>query len=201
MKNNSEKSPLLCDRCQYAGKCLEYHRTPTPKLKSEYDLDNKILPLNTRDFTSDSKYRSLSALINQLPIRVEGTRFSRFTKLHLDKGFEAFHQKDYETALINLLAAFDGISQVKEVLLCISLCHFFLGDYDNAVVVANVYNSRYSYYFSSDNLDYLIDLCAVRQEDMKRKEILEEQKEIDNEVGEKTELVHEDGYEELCSLH
>jgi len=167
----------LCDNCKYLGYCRLY---PTSQNNKSRDKINNE-PVISKEFkTKNQNGNSFNFLMNSVPLRIAQYKYNDFTRQHLNKGFDAFHQEDYETALLHLLAPFGGLREIEGVLLAVALCYFKLGDYENASIVSYIFNSRFSY--SGFNLDKLIDLSAAKQEDLRKMENLEKKTNKENET-------------------
>jgi tetratricopeptide (TPR) repeat protein len=124
-KLTHQTTEYLCDDCKKLGVC----RLRLSKPELEY-LQNKIAgeeakeqqrqatinrEKNKRAFTMDNL-----AIANLTPLHVQNNPNNRPYKKQLQTAYEAFHQKDYETAILNYRAvlsqdpmnvsAFEGIS-------------------------------------------------------------------------------------------
>lgn len=120
--------PSLCDDCQIRGYCIW-------KLKKE---------------VVDEKIYSLKEFINQVPLRSP--------KPNLQKAYDAFHQDDYETAILLFRASLSNGNTEDGVYLGLALSYFFEKDYESA--------SYYIYYFSNklygvpaNYISSFIDIC------------------------------------------
>jgi len=183
-KKNYNQSEIdkswLCDECKEVGYCML-----SPKhLKSKTQHEFSDLPVVSDElFNKNQLEKYFKFLMNSVPLRVNQNKYNDFSPKNLDKGFEAFHQENYETALFHFSTPFDGPREIKEVLLGTALCHFMLGDYENASSVSTLYTSKFSPY--EYDLEKLIDLCVIKQEDLRKKENpINEAREGDEEIKE-----------------
>ena len=97
---------------------------------------------------------------NLIPLRAENN--NNYIKSNLQKAFDAFHQEDYESAVLLFRMLLSDYNKPEELNLYAAVSYFFAGDYDNAVTFMNYYGERpYGYDRVMGNA--FIDLCCVKK--------------------------------------
>ena len=105
---------ILCNKCKRAGFCLAN--------TEQYDLYcSRLMQFDFNDVK------------NIVPIRVIYSRDplnKNCPKHNLQKGFDAFHQEDYETAVLIFRRIVDDHAHMKDVSLYLGVSYFFIKDYE-----------------------------------------------------------------------
>lgn len=141
----------LCDECKKQGYCqLE---------ETEEQLYNKIKNLPKRFSFKD--YTLL------LPLRVTSTLLGDYIKKYLQIAFDAFHQEDFETALLNFKTVLQARGNISILHYAIALCYFKLEDYELASVNMSYYLSNSNSDFLGSKENYFLLLCEFALEETK----------------------------------
>ena len=92
-----------------------------------------------------------------IPLRAENN--NNYIRSNLQKAYDAFHQEDYETAVLLFRMLLSDYNKPEELNLYAAVAYFFAGDYENAVTFMNYYSERpYGYDRVMGNA--FIDLCC-----------------------------------------
>jgi hypothetical protein len=100
--------------------------------------------------------------LDMVPLHVVNAgmvRCSKAGKQHLQLAYDAFHQQDYETAMLQFHIVLEESGTVEEALIGLAISYFYLGNYENA--------SRYILYYGelkpfkpvTDIVNAFQDLC------------------------------------------
>jgi tetratricopeptide (TPR) repeat protein len=112
----------LCDGCErHYGYCINA-KVELRKLPKEYFNMDKLAIENLVPFKSYPNNRNHSG---------------SFTLANLQLGHDAFHQKDYETALLHYLAVLEINYKHAEAYLYGAVCHYMQGNLDGSLDYAN----------------------------------------------------------------
>ncbi len=117
----------LCAECKQLGFCKLRRKkdvvAAAPKLFQMSDTEiSNLVPSNIPN--GDSNY------------------YGKFTRKHLHVAFEAFHQQDYETAILNCKAVLEEFRYNLTAHMVLAVCYHALQDYETAMEhCAIVYNS------------------------------------------------------------
>lgn len=114
----------LCDECKALGYCR------ISKEKESYTYNSRAIKFDIK------KYK------NYVPLRIEGSRYGQYSKFHLQTSCDAFHQEDYETAILHFRAALEGAEHLSEALYGLTLSYFIIKDYENASAFVERCSSR-----------------------------------------------------------
>ena len=134
----------LCNKCKPLGFCL------AAKDENNSVLQSKLLNYNLADVK------------NLIPIRAINSQdfhYNDYAKDNLQKAFDAFHQDDYETAILLFRMIVDDNAQMKDVHLYLGISYFFNKDYENALSFISYYLDR-EYTSKTELLSWLLDLCS-----------------------------------------
>ncbi len=94
---------------------------------------------------------------NMIPLRAENN--NNYIRSNLQKAYDAFHQEDYETAVLLFRMLLSDYNKPEELNLYAAVSYFFAGDYENAVTFMNYYSEKpYGYDRVMGNA--FIDLCC-----------------------------------------
>ena len=69
----------------------------------------------------------------------------KYSRAHLQAAFDAYHQQDYETAIINCKAVIELNNELPLPLLVIAVCYYFLNDYTEAIIQYELYLKNLDY--------------------------------------------------------
>ena len=113
--------------------------------------------VRNQDIAGASRIFPLKYFENLIPLRAENN--NNYIKSNLQKAFDAFHQEDYETAVLLFRMLLSDYNKPEELNLYAAVAYFFAGDYDNAVTFMNYYGERPCGY---DRVmgNAFIDLCC-----------------------------------------
>ena len=143
-------------------------RVGLPELKSIEDLDaymEKIAVDLVMGRTSNQKANvpfnkpqyPVKVFENMIPLRAENN--NNYIRSNLQKAYDAFHQEDYETAVLLFRMLLTDYNKPEELNLYAAVSYFFAADYENAVTFMNYYSEKpYGYDRVMGNA--FIDLCC-----------------------------------------
>ena len=94
---------------------------------------------------------------NLIPLRAENN--NNYIKKNLQKAFDAFHQEDYETAVLLFRMLLTEYNKFEDFNLYAAISYFFEGDYENAVTFMNYYSEK-MYGYDKVMGNAFIDLCC-----------------------------------------
>ena len=94
---------------------------------------------------------------NLIPLRAENN--NNYIKKNLQKAFDAFHQEDYETAVLLFRMLLTEYNKFEDFNLYAAISYFFEGDYENAVTFMNYYSEK-TYGYNRVMGNAFIDLCC-----------------------------------------
>ena len=94
---------------------------------------------------------------NLIPLRAENN--NNYIKKNLQKAFDAFHQEDYETAVLLFRMLLTEYNKFEDFNLYAAISYFFEGDYENAVTFMNYYSEK-TYGYDRVMGNAFIDLCC-----------------------------------------
>lgn len=149
-KNQHFRSPdiELCDECKKLGYCKESTST---HMQESYEMATSVQV--NRPF--DLKYYTA-----KIPLRVNGNEiFSQYTREHLQTAYDAFHQDDFETALLHFKSVEPG-GNYSQSDYFLALTYFMLGNYEMANAHMQACTDR-SFYKAEDFTSFL-DECSRR---------------------------------------
>ena len=141
--NQSLPDITLCNKCKPAGYCLA---------STEQDdlYYSKLMQFDFKDIK------------NLIPIRAINSQdfhYNDNAKDNLQKAFDAFHQDDYETAILLFRMIVDDNAQMKDVHLYLGISYFFNKDYANALSFISYYLDK-EYTSKTEMISWLLDLCS-----------------------------------------
>lgn len=143
---------ILCDACKALGYCRDSGSHLREMLYYEETFDLK-------------KY------LNRVPVTaVINYRNSTFERKHLQAAYDAFHQDDFETALLNFKAAGESNNPDAPVSYSLALTYFMMEDYEQAA--SNMVAYLTLKYLNEKLANCFLDECA-------RREKLKQEKEMD----------------------
>ena len=136
---------VLCSECEELGYC-------------KYDRQEAIQEEREAVFLRDDE------ICNLVPIHFDDEYWrhtGNYSKKHLKAAFEAFHQQDYQTSILNAQAVIDENKTLAAPYLVIAVCQYFLGDYAEAINHYDIYlgNIQYIPQDSRDKMHYFIWHC------------------------------------------
>lgn len=142
MDTTSHSTGNLCDGCKkHYGYCINA-RLELMKLEGEYLV------------LSQSQIRNLIP-IKSHPLSIG--YLGSFSISNLQSAHDAFHQEDYETALLHYLAVTEINIQYSEAYLYVAVCHYMIGNIDDAIDYA--IRSSYNYISNSKGVKDFIQHC------------------------------------------
>ncbi len=121
--NEFENEPFFgtknnfCDHCKILGYCVASKNMRTY-------VQSDFVRFTVKDY------------LDLVPVQIKGAQFGNYSKLHLQIAYDAFHQQDYETAILHFRAVVDVIGFNKEVTTSLVVANFMAKDYENALVFA-----------------------------------------------------------------
>lgn len=129
----------LCDECKALGFCkLEQIRKM---------LNDKLHGL--------PKLFTFNDFAKNVPLQPFSGYLGNYTNKHLQMACDAFHQEDYETALLHFKAALEGRANISYAHFGIALCYFKINNFEMALIHIE-YNNR-----GSKMVEYFITLCEI----------------------------------------
>lgn len=134
----------LCEECKTLGYCKNYSERQN----------------NIRHSLTDEKLRNL------VPISTRDIK-GIFTKKHLGVANLAFHQEDYETAILNYQTVLDNDPNNSSTLLYLAICYFFLEQYEIAMNYADRVNENY------ELIESFLVYCQKKQKSQEANETAE----------------------------
>jgi tetratricopeptide (TPR) repeat protein len=114
----------LCDECKALGYCR------VGREKESITYNSRVIKFDIRKY------------MNYLPLRIEGSRYGQYSKFHLQTALDAFHQEDYETAILHFRATIENAAHLAEAYYGLTLSYFIIKDYENAMTFADRYNGN-----------------------------------------------------------
>jgi hypothetical protein len=145
---NNADSPL-CNLCRNLGYC---------RIIRSLVADNNI---NTPDFFSLPTY-SLKDYISLVPLQVTNLRLGNYSRHYVQHAHDAFHQEDYETAILNYKAAMEGSGDVEEILIGLALSYYSIEDFENASIFMQIYNDKVYPSTLKAIASYFMDVCVSK---------------------------------------
>jgi|GEM_PF-4083912 len=115
MRKRNLLAIALCEFCKEAGFCRGM------EFKFIVDTVHEIKQFNIKEYLS------------LVPLRATDYRYNHFTKKYIQTAFDAFHQEDYETALLNFRVIESECQSYIDVLIGLSLSCFMVKDYEKAI--------------------------------------------------------------------
>ena len=86
-------------------------------------------------------------------------RCNKAGKLHLQNAYDAFHQQDYETAMLQFHTVLEESATVEEALIGLAIAYYFMGDYENANRYMMYYGEAKPFNPTTDVVNSFQDLC------------------------------------------
>ena len=122
----------LCDECKAVGFCRNFH-------PEEFRAKLKDLEKAFRMPEEEIK--------NMVPLKENNVTWELFGKgrtKHLQIAHDAFHQDDFETAVLNYESILQEYSYDETAHIYLGVCYYLLGNYDKAIDHASRINRSYS---------------------------------------------------------
>ncbi len=142
----------LCESCRKLGYCREGRIN----LLMEKPIEPRWEKALTRPVNFNLKYYCA-----KIPLRVpEGTTLNEFGRKHLQIAYDAFHQDDFETALLNYKCIDHGGAYNNQPDYFLALTFFLLGNYENAV--AHMQACIDNTYFATEDFTPFLEECERR---------------------------------------
>ena len=141
---------ILCDKCKALGYC---------RVSTEED-----------DFPESKRLYSIKDFESMIPIRAVSSNalhYNNYAEDTLQKAFDAFHQNDYETAILLFRMIINDNAELHEANLYVAISYLFTEDYENASRFM-VYNSDYRYGMDRNLISAFLDLCTEKITDQLR---------------------------------
>ena len=129
----------LCPLCQPYGHCR-----------------NTLPPL------PQTKQYQLQDYLDMVPLHVVNAgmvRCNKAGKLHLTNAYDAFHQQDYETAMLQFHTVLEESATVEEALIGLAIAYYFMGDFENANRYMMYYGDIKPFQPATDIVNSFQDLC------------------------------------------
>lgn len=139
----------LCDECKVLGYC-----------KASISDNFLVKPEITRS-TNINRSFDISEYTGRIPFRVDAKLgLSEFAKIHLQTAYDAFHQDDFETALLHFKSVTVGGFNYLNADYFFALSYFMLGDYQmsNSHMQACFDNT----FLRDKDFDAFLDECCRR---------------------------------------
>jgi hypothetical protein len=110
-----------------------------------------------QDIAGSKRVFPLKYFENFIPLRAQNN--NNYIRSNLQKAFDAFHQEDYETAVLLFRMLLTEYNKFEDFNLYAAISYFFEGDYENAVTFMNYYSEKTCSY---DRVmgNAFIDLCC-----------------------------------------
>ena len=166
---SDDDNPFLCNDCKKLGYCrlaAEEHRKKAEAerlTKAMYRMEDaeirNMVPLNRKDITSPYK------------------------REHLETADLAFHQEDYETAILHYLAVLEGCPSQSTTHVFLSVSFYFMKDFESAIRSAFCYLAEASQ--GSGRIEKFIvhcQNCLARQkaeEEIQKMQVAEAHADVD----------------------
>lgn len=148
-----EIGTYLCDECRKDGYC-KLNNSPKATLKPLYDLQYYV---------------------NMIPLRVKNTdlvKSSSFTQQYMQHGLDAFHQEDYESALLHFRVILKECNSFYEINIAVALCYFYLHDYEQASLFMQYFEDK-PYIIKINFVNNFIDICLQQIKNQRQEELVE----------------------------
>ena len=114
----------LCDECKALGYCR------VGREKENITYNSRVIKFDIE------KYKKYVLL------RIDGSRYGQYSKFHLQAALDAFHQEDYETAILHFRATIENAAHLTEAYYGLTLSYFITKDYENAMTFAERCNGN-----------------------------------------------------------
>ena len=116
--------------------------------------------VRNKDVAGSKRLFPIKYFENLIPLRAENN--NNYIKSNLQKAFDAFHQEDYESAVLLFRMLLSDYNKPDELNLYAAVAYFFAGDYDNAVTFMHYYGERP---YGHDRVmgNAFIDLCCDKK--------------------------------------
>lgn len=141
----------LCEECKRLGYCKSRHE----KAEAEARIKN-VIRFNIKDY------------LKQVPLQIEDSYYDPFSKFHLQEACDAFHQADYETAILNFRAVTSVMGSFSIAIIGAALSYFMLKDYDTTLMLIERYET--SFYWSDVMMYTLIAEIEKRKSEINNQE-------------------------------
>lgn len=135
----------LCNDCKPFGYC-KY----AEKLEQ---LQLRLLEL--------PKLFSFSDFAKHIPVQSFNGNLGVYTNKHLQIACDAFHQEDYETALLNFKAALEGRANLNYAHLGLALCYFKMNNFEMALIHIEYHCNANWHYGVSTMVQHFRTLCEI----------------------------------------
>ncbi len=140
---------MLCDDCVGLGYCKEYASDHLPEPSKIATRIEVTRPFNLNYYTA------------KIPLRVDSKLgLSRYAKEHLQTAYGAFHQDDFETALLHFKSVEPGGAYYYHSDYFLALTYFMLGNYQMAD--AHMQACIDHIFFRDEDLTTFLDECCQR---------------------------------------
>ena len=134
---------ILCDKCKALGYCRA---------------------LTEEDFSESKRLYSIKDFESMIPIRAVSSNALHYNNYAVDtlqKAFDAFHQNDYETAILLFRMIINDNAELHEANLYVAISYLFTEDYENASRFV-IYNSDDRYGMDRNMISGFLDLCTEK---------------------------------------
>ena len=159
------EDPFLCQECQKLGYCRlaaenrkkkeqAAERNKAEFVMADQDIRN-LVPLNSRDARG------------------------KYSGEHLQVAYEAFHQEDYETAILHFMAVLESGIQRQAAELGLAVSHYFMKNHETALDFALRYEAGATY-LDSKKEDFIVHCGNCLKK--KQAEALEKKKQHEKEA-------------------
>ena len=113
--------------------------------------------VRNQDIAGSKRVFPLKYFENLIPLRANNN--NNYIRSNLQKAFDAFHQEDYETAVLLFRMLLTEYNKFEDFNLYAAISYFFEGDYENAVTFMNYYSEK-TYGYDRVMGNAFIDLCC-----------------------------------------
>ncbi len=112
----------LCSECKPLGYC--------------------ILKSNDSDIQLFGRF-TVKDYLNLVPVHFYSGKMGKYSKFHLQVACDAFHQEDYETAIINFRAVLEA-DNYYDAIIGLAVAYFMAKDYENAAIFTERCSTSYT---------------------------------------------------------
>ena len=109
-----------------------------------------------------TKRYQLQDYLDMVPLHVLNAGMVRCSpkgKQHLQQAYDAFHQQDYEMAMLQFHDVLEDSATVEEALAGLAISYFFMADYENASRYMMYYGEAKPFKPATDIVNSFQDLC------------------------------------------
>ncbi len=160
------EDPFLCAECQKLGYCKDARRK-SERRSAEVPLDDL-------------------AITDLVPLTIRDEK-GKFSQEHLRAAYDAFHQRDYETAELHFRAVLEVNVRSLNANIGLAVTCYFLKKYEEAVRCMVDYESEKWFYRGTKQHEFAL-LCEKLLNEQRENEQIQQNTEIEKSVQ---QLMHE----------